>query len=84
VLELTAAGSCWCSVVHVLCAQDDPIWICLKAHASYLRVMLQHSFTVDDILLLDKLIYEHQFIFEKACAAMPRKHSRLGSPVFTG
>lgn len=45
--------------------QTEPVWVCWMKHVEYLRVMLQESFTPQDIIKLDNLIFEHQTLFSK-------------------
>ena len=45
--------------------QEDPVYMCLKLHVAYLRIMLRHCLTFDDIREMDKLIYKHQHLFEQ-------------------
>lgn len=42
---------------------SDPLWRCWVAHVRYVRLLLQHSLTRDEVVLLDELIYEHHKLF---------------------
>ena len=46
---------------------NDPLWKCWVTHVRYIRLLLQHSLTLDEVHLLDRLIYEHhtQFLAAK-------------------
>lgn len=44
---------------------DVPVWECWKIHVAYLKILLQSSFTCDQIITLDKLIYDHQTMYNK-------------------
>lgn len=44
---------------------DEPVWQCWKVHVAYFELMLQPSFTFEDIILLDKLIFDHQTLYSQ-------------------
>lgn len=48
-----------------LIPSDEPVWECWKVHVAYLQIMLQSSFTSSDVILLDKLIYDHQRMYNE-------------------
>lgn len=58
-----------CQIFDEIIPAHEPVWQCWKLHVSYLKIMLQHSFTAQDILLMDKLIFEHQTLFNKVHSA---------------
>ena len=43
----------------------DLAWASWVRHIEYVNVMLQHTFTRNEVILLDKLIFEHQVLFAK-------------------
>ena len=42
---------------------SDPLWQCWVAHVKYVRLLLQHRLTYDELLELDRCIYEHHQLF---------------------
>ena len=42
---------------------SDPLWLCWLAHVDYIRLLLKHSLTHDEVLELDRLIYRHHTLF---------------------
>ena len=44
----------------------DPLWRCWVAHVSYVRLLMQKTLTADDVVALDRLIYEHHTLFLEA------------------
>ena len=41
----------------------DPLWRCWVVHAKYVRLLCQQAITHDELLELDRLIYEHHELF---------------------
>lgn len=60
------------ALLNDLLPQTEPAWVCWLKHVEYLRVMLQDSFTPQDILKLDNLIFEHQTLFSKVRLVLVR------------
>lgn len=58
-----------------LVPEDEPVWLCWKKHVEYLHILLQSSFTSHDIVMLDKLIYDHQTMYNQA--SVPTSHCSL-------
>lgn len=49
---------------------QEPVWQCWKLHVSYLQLVLQHSLTSQDIANMDKLIFEHQTMYQQVCVCV--------------
>ena len=47
---------------------NDSLWKCWIAHVQYVRLLMQHSLSADDVLELDRLIYAHHELFLEACS----------------
>ena len=65
---------------------DDPLWRCWVAHTRYVRLLLQHSLTHDELVELDRLIYEHHELFLAASEYgerlyKPKNHMACHFPV---
>lgn len=48
---------------------SDPLWQCWIKHVAYIRILMQHSLTADDVVELDRLIYAHHDLFLGDCSA---------------
>lgn len=55
---------------------EEPVWRCWKLHVQYLRIMLQDSFTAQDITLMDKLIFDHQTLYREVSHSVHTSLSR--------
>ena len=44
----------------------DPLWRCWVAHVNYVRLLMRKTLTADDVVALDRLIYEHHTLFLEA------------------
>ena len=47
---------------------NDPLWRCWVAHVRYVRLLMQPQISLEEVALLDQLIYEHHDLFLNACA----------------
>ena len=46
--------------------KKSPVWMCLAVHMEIVHLVMQRSFTMDDVLMLDRKIWTHDSIWLKA------------------
>lgn len=68
-----------------LAKQQHRVWICFKQHMQYIKLLLQTSFSRDDITRLDQLIFNSQSLFleipQYFCLWKPKNHFAQHFPV---
>ena len=46
--------------------KKSPVWMCLAVHVEIVHIIMQRSFTMDDVLMLDRKIWTHDNIWLNA------------------